>query len=69
MSARKQWPFFGEWGGEKEGAREGRKEKIGVFFLLTSPSDCGCDKCPFRAQQFSQLRPGQAEALCMKLRD
>lgn len=53
---------FGEGGEGEEGAREGKGKK--GFFLLTSPSSCGCDKCPFQAHQFGQLRPGQAEALC-----
>lgn len=50
----------GEEGGQEKGGRKNRE----FFFWLTSPSDSGCDKCHFRAHQFSQLRPDQAEALC-----
>lgn len=40
-------------------------EKVGWFLMLTSPSGCGRDKCPFRTHHSGQLRPGQAEALCI----
>lgn len=54
MSARKNSCLLEGEGGGREGGK----------VWLTSPSGCGCDKCPFPAHQLSQLRPGQAEALC-----